>query len=91
MALAVWIMDDGSYSRNKIDISTYSFTLSEINLLQKIILSKFGIQMSFYKDRDKGYRMYCNMKNSKRLIEVIHPYIIESMMYKIGFHNPVTT
>lgn len=91
LALAIWIMDDGSYSKGKIDISTYSFLLSEIKLLQKIILLKFKIQMSFYKDRDKGYRMYCNMGETRKLIEVIRPYIIKSMMYKIGFHNPVTT
>lgn len=91
MALAIWIMDDGSYSKNKIDISTYSFTLSEINLLQRTILSKFKIHLNFYKDRDKGYRMYCNTENTERLIEVIRPYIIDSMLYKIGFRNPVTT
>jgi hypothetical protein len=91
MALAIWIMDDGSYSKNKIDISTYSFTLSEIVLLQKTLYSKFKILTNFYKDRDKGYRMYCNTVNTQRLIEVIHPYIISSMLYKIGFHHPVTT
>lgn len=91
IALAIWIMDDGSYSRNKIDISTYSFSLGDIHLLQDIILSKFKIKMNFYKDRNKGYRMYCNTEETKKLIEVICPYIIESMMYKIGFHNPVTT
>src|SRR3989344_9319885 len=41
--LAVWIMDDGSYSKNKIDISTYSFSLSEINLLCEILKNKFDV------------------------------------------------
>lgn len=91
MALAIWIMDDGSYSKNKIDISTYSFTLSGIRLLQRVILSKFKIRMNFHSDRDKGYRMYCNMKETQKLIEVVYPYIVDSMKYKIGFHNPVTT
>ena len=91
MALAIWIMDDGSYSKGRIDISTYSFSLSEIKLLQVVIHERFTIDMNFYKDRDIGYRMYCNTKQTQKLIEVIHPYIIKSMMYKIGFHNPVTT
>ena len=34
LALAVWIMDDGCLNRSKIDISTYSFRLDEIKLLQ---------------------------------------------------------
>lgn len=89
--LAVWIMDDGSYNGSKIDISTYSFNLSEIKFLCKILKDKFGILMNYYSDRDKGYRMYCNMKETQKLIQTIKPYIIKSMMYKIGIHNPVTT
>ena len=89
--LAVWIMDDGSYSKGKIDISTYSFQLSEINLLCEILKEKFDIRMQYYKDRDKGYRMYSNVTDTKKLIQTIKPYIIPSMMYKIGFRNPVTT
>ena len=46
LAIAVWIMDDGSYSRGKIDISTYSFTLREIELLKKAIQEKFSINFS---------------------------------------------
>jgi len=91
MALAAWIMDDGSYSKGRIDISTYSFSLSEIKFLQSVILSKFKVAMNFYRDRDRGFRMYCTARETKKLIEVINPYIIKSMMYKIGFHNPVTT
>lgn len=89
--LAVWIMDDGSYSRNKIDISTYSFSLPEINFLQRCFENIFDIRIKYYRDRDKGYRMYCNQEETKKLIKIIRPYIIPSMMYKIGFRNPVTT
>ena len=35
-ALAWWIMDDGSYARSKIDISTYSFTLMVDSMKYKI-------------------------------------------------------
>ena len=90
-ALAVWIMDDGSYSKGRIDISTYSFSLKEINTLQESIEKVFGIGSNYYRDRDKGLRMYFNQEDTKKLIEVIHPYIIPSMTYKIGFRNPVTT
>jgi len=89
--LAVWIMDDGSYSNKKIDISTYSFSLSEINFLQRNFKDIFDIKINYYRDRDKGYRMYCNQEETKKLASVISPYIIPSMMYKIGFRDPVTT
>lgn len=88
LGLAVWIMDDGSYSRGAMDISTYSFTLSEINLLCTILKKKFGITFKFYKDRDKGYRMYCGTSETKNLIKIIQPYFIESMKYKLGIVTP---
>jgi len=88
LVLAVWIMDDGSYSRGIIDISTYSFSLQEIYYLQECLKEKFKIEATFYKDRDKGYRMYCRKKETNKLISIIYPYIIPSMMYKIGFATP---
>jgi ubiquinol-cytochrome c reductase cytochrome b subunit len=91
LGLAVWIMDDGSYNNGIIDISTYSFLEPEINLLQDVFKKKFDINARYHKDRDKGFRMHCNKEETKKLIKIILPYTIPSMMYKIGFHNPVTT
>jgi len=88
LAVAVWIMDDGSYSKGIITISTYAFSLQEIYYLQECFKERFKIEMRFYKDRNKGYRMYCRKKDSNKLIHIIRPYIIPSMMYKIGFATP---
>lgn len=82
--MAVWVMDDGSYNQGKIDISTYSFTLQEIEKLCSIIKKKFNITMLYYKDRDKGYRIYCNKTETQKLVDLICPYIIKTMRYKIG-------
>src|SRR3989338_11370472 len=60
--MAIWVMDDGSYNQEKINISTYSFTLQEIEKFCNVIKRRFKITMLFYKDREKGYRMYCNKK-----------------------------
>lgn len=86
LAIAVWIMDDGSYSRNVINISTYSFSLSEILSLQKCIRQLFDVDVRWYRDRDKGYRIYFSKTHTKCLTEIIRPYIIPSMNYKIGSH-----
>ena len=85
LVLAVWIMDDGSYAKGSIDISTYSFQLPEIRLLQGVLEKNFSARMRYYKDRDKGYRMYCNKSETQRIVSTIYPYIVPSMMYKIGF------
>lgn len=83
LALAVWVMDDGSLNRNKIDISTYSFKLEEIKLLQEVFLKKFALESNFYKDRDKGFRMYFRKTETQKLINLISSYILPSFAYKI--------
>ncbi len=88
LALAVWIMDDGSYSKGAMDISTYAFTVQEIELLQDTLRKKYEIDSKYYRDRDKGYRMYFNKVQTIALVKIISPYIIETMRYKIGFKTP---
>lgn len=83
-ALAVWIMDDGSYNRDTISISTHSFSIEDIQILQKVFKQSFNVIMRFHNDMDRGYRMYANKQETKKLVQVIHPYIIPSMVYKIG-------
>ena len=90
-ALAIWIMDDGSYNSGVIDISTYSFSLSEIHLLRNVFEEVFSIKAQYYKDRDKGFRMYFSKRETEKLIPIICPFIIPSMKYKIGLRDPVTT
>jgi hypothetical protein len=88
IGLAIWIMDDGCYTKGRIDISTYAFSLIDIQFLRKCLTALFQVNASIRRDRDKGYRMYFDRQESKRIIEIIHPYIIPSMMYKIGFATP---
>lgn len=88
LALAIWIMDDGNYSQKSINISTYSFSLADIKLLQKMFKKKFDLIANFYSDRDKGYRMDFGRSESTKLIQIIRPYIIPTMMYKIGLATP---
>lgn len=83
-ALAVWIMDDGSYSKGAMSISTYSFAESDIHLLQQALHEAFRIKAGYHSDRDKGFRMHLNTRETKCLVHAIHPYIIPSMNYKIG-------
>lgn len=81
--LAIWVMDDGCLNRKVIDLSTYSFNLQEINILRDVLRSRLKIESKFYRDRDKGYRMYFNVRNTKRLSQIVKPYIIPSMSYKL--------
>ena len=83
LALAVWVMDDGSLNSNQLDISTYSFTLQDIYLLIDALKSNFGLSSKYYRDRDKGYRMYFNKTETRKLISLIKPHVIPNIDYKI--------
>lgn len=41
LTLAVWIMDDGSYNKKTVDISTYSFSFKDIKRLQEALKENF--------------------------------------------------
>lgn len=88
LALTAWVLDDGSYSRGVMDISTYSFTIPDIERLQEALRNRYGIESRYHRDRDKGCRMYCNQSQTRLLIEAIAPHIIPSMAYKIGIKTP---
>ncbi|MFZ5366511.1 MAG: LAGLIDADG endonuclease [Patescibacteria group bacterium] len=84
LVLAVWVMDDGCYQHGRIDISTYAFTLKEIHRLQDALRTVFALESHYFKDREKGYRIYFSVSETKKVINFIRPYIIPSMQYKIG-------
>lgn len=85
---AVWIMDDGSFSKGTISISTYSFTLNEIKFLESIILKKFCIRMVHHKDGNRGFKMFANKLETLKVINLIKSYIVYPMEYKIGCVAP---
>lgn len=82
LAFAVWIMDDGSLNRNILDISTYFFKLEEMKLLQEAIKKRFALVSSFYKDRDRGFRMYFSTRETRKLIPLISDFVIPNLAYK---------
>lgn len=83
LAFAVWIMDDGSLNRGVLDISTYSFKLEDIWLLQKAIFNRFALQSNYHKDGDRGLRMYFKKSEMQNLVRIISSHIIPNLQYKI--------
>ncbi len=90
--LAIWWMDDGSCSarRNKVtnNISALIFTLStciskeENQIIIDWIKEKFDIQMGQRKMRNQ-YAIICGTKEGKKLANLLKPFILPSMLYKI--------
>jgi len=63
-------------------ISTHCFSKKENQLLQKILYRNFGMEVNLDWD-GKGNRLYIPKRSLKRFVDLISPYIISSMEYKL--------
>lgn len=86
--LAVWFMDDGSKSKSNVYFNSQQFSLADQNrLLHK--LRQFGLKARLNKDK-KYYRIRILKESILKLNQIIDPYIIKSMRYKLSY-DPVET
>ena len=86
--LAVWYMDDGSNNGGNITLNTHCFSKKEQRVMQNLLKNKFGISATIVKDRNK-FKLAIGSYEYQRFIDIVRPYIITSMNYKILV--PVTT
>ena len=85
LGLAIWYMDDGSIKSKDhkgVFLNTQGFRESDVKKLQKILKNKFGVN-SITRIEKNGKQIYLGGKSGERFIEIINPYIISSMQYKI--------
>lgn len=92
-ALAVWYMDDGTINKKQSTaiFETQCFDKYGLKRLVEALDKNFGIKarpMNHGKGR-KGKRLYISRKSSIKLFQLVEPYMIPSMRYKIA--SPVTT
>lgn len=84
-ALAVWFMDDG-YKRNDCNalrINTDSFSLKDQYGLQKLLRKQFSIETKVHK-KGEYWNIYIPVKEAKKFCELIRPFVIPSMRYKVS-------
>ena len=85
LGLAVWFMDDGSkkskFHKAKI-INTQCFSKKEVLFLIKILKNKFEINAKLRYQKD-GYQIYILSESMDKFKEVVGPYIIDCMRYKL--------
>lgn len=92
-SLAFWYMDDGSMKWSKhnikngynpsIELCTDNFTYNDCKLLTELLYSKWGITSLIYNFKNKYFRIKFNVDNTKKFMELISPYIIDCMQYKL--------
>lgn len=75
-------MDDGFIHGG---LSTNCFTLEEIGLLQSA-LKRYGINTRIYEDKKlQQFVLFITFESLKDFEELISPYMIESMKYKLRY------
>ena len=78
--LAIWFMDDGSKSLSGYNIYTCSFSIKDVLFLKQFIEEKFGLYCTYCKSTNS---IYIKKKSVEKFTNLIKPYTITSMLYKL--------
>lgn len=94
-AIAYWYMDDGSLKwkgkSNAMRICTESFSTDGVNRLKKAFKDRYNIETQLTPKSKNGvfvgYRLAINEENSTPFRELIFPYLVDCMRYKVSDGN----
>lgn len=79
LIVAVWYMDDGSFSDNSCVISAESFSKQSLKMAQKQFWNQFQIRTIIRSNQ----KLLIRAKDQKRFGKIIEPFMHPSMQYKI--------
>ena len=82
--LAYWYMDDGSMKSSEskgVLFNTHAYQPDEINTLIAV-LREFGLGAKQRMQTD-GAQIYVSGRSFERFVELVDPYVIEAMRYKV--------
>jgi hypothetical protein len=91
-SLAVWFMDDGTCDRRQGSVlfETQCFEDLHVQRLKMVLEANFGLRVAIHRSGvDRGRRLYVPVAEARRLAELIEPYVLPELRYKLPF--PVTT
>ena len=86
IALAIWIMDDGTWIKDRgVKLSTDNFTLSEVKLLVHILTTKYKLKVSIVKTGIiNQYGIYIPKSNLHILVPIVSPFMHPYFLYKLN-------
>lgn len=83
-ALAYWIMDDGGKGSNGVMVlHTRSYTLTEVKLLQQVLLNNFNLTSRLSEKTPGQWVIILPVKQLTPLKDIVAPYMNVSMLYKL--------
>ncbi len=84
ITLTVWFMDDGNIKGISYNLNTQSYSQKENILLANCMTSIYGLEVRLERNHKKYFRLYIPGTSARILADIIKPYIIPSMQYKLG-------
>lgn len=91
LALSIWIMDDGSRVGKGLKFSTNSFSYEDCLLLSNVLFKKYNLRTSVQSAGvENQYIIYVFKESMPTLRELVRPYIVSSMLYKLGELHSLT-
>lgn len=85
IGLAYWIMGDGSLHREGrvLTLHTQGFTKSENDILSNELSLKYDFHTKVVTHKNNSYVVQFSTIDANKLHDMISPYIIPSMKYKV--------
>jgi hypothetical protein len=85
IALAHLIMGDGGFKSQGIYICTDSYSILDVVRLMNVLIIRYNLKCTLHKASNKcGYRIYISRNSLDKVKEIVKPYFISSMVYKLG-------
>lgn len=81
-SLAYLFMDDGNINGKTVNLNLQSFTEEEQRRFIKFLEEKFNLKFTLQKNRNY-FRLYLKQESVLNFINIVSPYVIKSMQYKI--------
>lgn len=83
LALAIWIMDDGSKDKNGILLHTNAFKYEEVILLNNVLVKKYFFKTSIRKKDENQWIIYIHKESMENLNKIILPFMCTPMLKKL--------
>ena len=83
-ALAIWIMNDGGRSGERLKLSTDGFTVEDVYLLQEAVYNRFKIRPTLQRHKE-GRVLYFVKADREGVFNLVKDFIDDSMLYKFKF------
>jgi hypothetical protein len=95
LALAVWVQDDGNLKSGiNMRIASMGFTKEENEKLKSYLKQCFDLNCKVMEFKYKSklyYQLTFDKVNTQKLSDIVRPYIVDSMKYKIMPESSTTT